>query len=220
MTESILSIGILGSGRVGTALARLAAKNDVAVSIASRAAASELQFMLDFVAPSTRAASIGELVEKERLIILAIPSVRALELDPLMFADKILIDATNYWEPTDGRIVSYEGDLSSSEVLQVRLNMSRLVKTFNHIGYHEMDENARPAGATDRQALGIAGNDAEARADVAALVNKVGFDPVDAGQLSAGRAFQPGGSVFGHRLNAAQMEEQLRDGVRAEPRPA
>lgn len=209
MTSETSNIGILGAGRVGTALARLFLNNGIAVSIAGRVAPAELQFMLDFVAPGARGTSAADLMRDNNIIVLAIPSARVLELDPVPLAGKVVVDATNYWAPTEGRILAYEAGQSTSEVLQARLATSRLVKTFNHIGYHEMDENSLPAGSSDRQALAIAGDDAEARALVASIVDAIGFDPVDAGSLSAGRALQPGGPLFGHRLNRVQMDARL-----------
>lgn len=202
-------IGILGFGRVGTALARLAITNQIAVSIAGRASAAELQFMLDFVAPGATASSAADVLQNSDIIVLAIPSAQALDLDPARLAGKVVIDATNYWAPTDGRIAAYDVDRSTSEVLQQHLMKSRLVKTFNHIGYHEMDENALPAGAPDRQALAIAGDDPDARKLVANIVDAIGFDAVDVGPLSAGRALQPGGPLFGRRLDRTQMVAHL-----------
>jgi len=82
------------------------------------------------------------------------------------------------------------------------------VKTLNHIGYHDLETDARPAGAADRHALAIAG-DADAASVVAEVIERFGFDAVYAGPLEAGVAFEPGSPVFGGRHTAAELRAEL-----------
>ncbi|MGO4838165.1 NADPH-dependent F420 reductase, partial [Rhizobiaceae sp. 2RAB30] len=117
----------------------------------------------------------------------------------------------NYWAPTDGTIDEFEGEESSSEVVQRFLSAARLVRSFNHMGYHEIEEEARPTGDPDRRALAIAGDDAVAREVVAGFVNRLGYDPVDAGPLSASRNFGTGTPIFGAGFGRAEMENRLAD---------
>jgi len=85
----------------------------------------------------------------------------------------------------------------------------RLVMTFNHLGYHELEDLARPRGAADRAALAVSGDDPAAVAAVADLVNHLGFDPVPAGDLAASQALQPESAIFGIHLDAASMRRRL-----------
>jgi hypothetical protein len=94
----------------------------------------------------------------------------------------------------------------SSEIVAHRLARSTIVKTLNHIGYHELDDQRRPVGAPDRRALGIASDDAGAASVVAELIDRIGYDPVRLDSLRAGRLFQPGGPVFGVPLRRAEFE--------------
>jgi hypothetical protein len=94
----------------------------------------------------------------------------------------------------------------SSEVVAHRLARSTIVKTLNHIGYHELDDQRRPVGAPDRRALGVASDDAGAAGVVAEFIDRIGYDPVRLDSLRAGRLLQPGGPVFGASLSRAEFE--------------
>jgi len=102
-----------------------------------------------------------------------------------------------------------DGDESSSEVVQRRLARSIVVKALNHIGYHELDEQRRPAGAPDRRALGVAGDDRDAVAVAAEVIDRIGYDAVQLPSLSAGRLLQPGGPLFGVPLRRNELEEAV-----------
>ena len=92
---------------------------------------------------------------------------------------------------------------------------STVVKALNHIGYHELEDRARPAGAPDRRAAGVAGDDPAAVATIAGLVNAIGYDPVRLGSLRAGRVLQPGGPAFGVVLTPAEFEQAVRADARS-----
>ncbi len=69
----------------------------------------------------------------------------------------------NYWPRTDGVLEEFEGDISSSEVVQRFLPETRSVSMLNHIGYHDIEHEALPPGHPERRALAVGGDDAEAR---------------------------------------------------------
>jgi 8-hydroxy-5-deazaflavin:NADPH oxidoreductase len=111
----------------------------------------------------------------------------------------------NYWPASDGVLKPFTGG-ASSEIVAGRLAGSSVVKALNHIGYHELEDRARPGGAPDRHAAGVAGDDPAAVAAVAGLVDRIGYDPVRLGNLRAGRVLQPGGPVFGAVLALPEFE--------------
>jgi predicted dinucleotide-binding enzyme len=133
-------------------------------------------------------------------VVLAVPLHKFGTVDPGMLAGRIVVDVMNYWAPIDGYQAEFDDPvLGSSQIVQRTLAGSRVVKSFNHIGYHEIDEQRRPAGADDRQALGVAGDDPEAVRTVAAFVDRIGFTPVELDSLESGRILEPGGPFFGAR---------------------
>ncbi|MBX8825444.1 NADPH-dependent F420 reductase [Ochrobactrum sp. SFR4] len=205
----VKTIGILGAGRVGTAIARRAIAAGYAVKIATSKSPAEIALLLEIMVPGAVATTAQDAIAESDIVILALPLSKYRQLQPELLAGKIVIDAMNYWAPTDGTIPEFETGTSSSEVIQKFLSQSRLVRSFNHMGYHEIDEEARPSDDPQRRALAIAGNDAEARKQVAGFVDRIGFDPVDAGPLIASRMFDTGTPVFGAPLTRETMTDAL-----------
>jgi predicted dinucleotide-binding enzyme len=120
-----------------------------------------------------------------------------------------VIDAMNYWPTSDGVLEAFENRAGSSEIVAGRLAGSDVVKALNHIGYHELEQHARPAGSPDRCAAGVAGDDQAAAATVAELVDRIGYDPVRLTSLRAGQVLQPGGPVFGQVLKRPEFEQAI-----------
>ena len=102
-----------------------------------------------------------------------------------------------------------------AELVAARLPGSTVVKALNHIGYHDLEDRARPAGAPDRRATGLAGDDPAAVAAVAELTSRLGYDPVRLGGLRAGRMLQPGGPVFGQVLTLPEFERAVHEEARS-----
>ncbi|MCK3770861.1 NAD(P)-binding domain-containing protein [Microbacterium aerolatum] len=203
------SIGILGAGRVGTAVARQSLKAGYPVKIATAKPAHEISMLVDIVTPGARAVEAVEAATAD-LVVIAVPLHKYRSLDPSLLAGRSVIDVMNYWAPIDGQIDEFEADpRTSSEIIQAFLPEARLVKSLNHIGYHELEEDGKQVGAADRRALALAGDHDEAKAMVTAYLDRLGYDPVDAGPLSAGRAFQPGTEIFSGSHTANQLQAVL-----------
>lgn len=207
LTTVIETIGILGVGKVGTVLARLALAAGYRVLIAGSGPIEKISLIVEVVTPGAVAVTKQEAAQAD-LVILALPlgkyeSIPAID-------GRVVIDAMNYWWPVDGiRPELVDPLTSSSETVQAFLPGARLVKAFNHMGYHELDEDGRPVGARDRKAIAIAGDDRGAVSIVAGVVDALGFDPVDAGPLAEGVRFEPETELFGAAVDADEVRAML-----------
>ena len=205
----VTTIGILGAGRVGSAIARTALTSGYAVHIAGSGPAADIQLIVDIVTPGAVAMTAAEVAASADLVVLAVPMHKFRSVDPATLAGRIVIDTMNYWQPIDGELGEFTTDArSTSEVVAEYFAGARLVKTLNHIGYHDLETDARPAGHPERHGLALAGA-AEDAAVVAEVLDRFGFDPVYAGALPAGAAFEPGSPIFGGRHTAAELATEL-----------
>ena len=203
-----LRLGIVGAGKFGTTVARAAVAAGYDVAISGSGPADEIALTIEVLAPGARAATTAEVVRHADVIVLAVPTHRFRELAPDLFADKILIDAMNYWQPVDGDDPELTtASNGTSTVVQERFHDARVVKSLNQLGYHQLEENRRTKGAPDRIALGAAGDDPEAVTSVMRLIDRLGFDAVDAGPLANGVALEPDGSPVAITYTAQQLSK-------------
>lgn len=205
------TIGIIGAGKSGVAIARLTLDAGYTVNIASSGPAAQTKLMVDIVAPGATAVDIANLGDGADLVFLAVPLRRYRELPLDRLAGHTVIDVMNYWPPIDGILPEFENaDQPSSVVVQEALpRTARLVKTFNHLGYHQMEDLARPFGDPDRVGMAVAGDDTAAVQEVAMFVDAVGFDPVMIGGLNRSAAIQPETPLFGAAFTAAEITSHL-----------
>jgi len=207
--EKQLSVAILGAGHVGTVLARLAVAAGHDVRLATTRDPRELKLIAEYLVPGVHALSVSDAVDGADLVIIAVPLHKYRTLDREALAGHVVLDVLNYWAGTDGAIDEFEGTRSSSEIIAEFLSASTTVKTLNHMGYHEMESDHRPAGAPDRRAVALAGDDEAAKELVARFLDEIGFDPVDAGPLAAGALMQPGTDIFNGPMDLPRMREHL-----------
>jgi predicted dinucleotide-binding enzyme len=211
-----LRLGIVGAGKLGTTLARIAvaAGHDVAISGSGRA--EDIALTIDVLSPGAHAATTDDVVRHADIIVLAVPTHRLRELPGDLFAGKILVDATNYWPPVDGDDPELAAaPHGTSSVVQQHFPSARVVKSLNQLGYHQLDENRRPNAASDRIAIGAAGDDRLAVRKVMRLVDRLGFDPINAGPLKNGPALEPDGSPIAATYSADQLSELVSPGAAA-----
>jgi len=199
-------VGIVGAGKVGTVLARLALAAGHRVLISSSGSAERIALIVDVLAAGAEAATTPEVIKAADVVILALPlgKIRRLPADALV--GKLVVDTTNYWEPVDGPLPEFtSGTRGTSEVVAELLPGARVVKALSHLGYHDLDERGLPSGSPARVGLAVAGDDAADVATVAALVDELGFEPVVTGSLKTGRRFQAHTPAFGYPLTPDEL---------------
>jgi len=203
-----VKIGIIGSGMIGSTLARelTALGHDVTLSN-SRGPQTLAETAAEIGAT---AGTVEEAVADAKVVVLAVPLkvVPALPLEKL--AGTVIIDADNYYPRRDGVI----DDIAQHRKTSARWTAehapgAHVVKVFNTIYFSNIVDKARPAGAADRLALPVAADDASAKQTVFALVDAIGFDPVDAGTLDESWRQEPDTPVYGAELDRAGIEAAL-----------
>jgi predicted dinucleotide-binding enzyme len=194
------TIGFIGSGHIGSTLARLAVATGHDVVMSNSRGPETLADLVADLGSHARATAPTEAAEAAEIAVVTIP-LRAIGTVPVVpLAGKIVIDTNNYYPQRDGQIPELDDEsTTTAELLQRQLPTSRVVKAFNHIRFGDLATQGLPAGAPGRRALAIAGDDVEARAVVAQLVDTFGFDVVELPTLAEGWRIQrdtPGYVVF------------------------
>lgn len=204
-----MRIGIIGAGHIGGTAATLFVRAGHQVAVSNSRGPESLASMVVTLGPNARAATPADAVRFGEVILFAIPWRRKDELPPSdLFRGKIGIDAMNPYSAI-GRVMDL-GDRTSSEIVAERLPGARLVKAFNTIGWKTLATGSRPPG-DDRLAIFIAGDDAEAKAIVARLIEDIGFAPYDTGPLRVGGwRQQPGSPIYGRPMTVKQARGILR----------
>jgi predicted dinucleotide-binding enzyme len=207
----IMKIGIIGTGNIGGTLARklIAAGHEVRVANSRgpegvRAFAAEIGAL---------AVDVRGAVDEVGVVILSIPFPAVAKLPKDLF-DKLpgsvpVVDTSNYYPGLrDPRIPEVDAGLVES--LWVAAQIGRpVIKAFNNILSASLVELGRPRGASDRLAIAVAGDDAQAKAIVSSLVDEVGFDPVDGGTLAESWRQQPSTPAYCCDWNAEQTRKAL-----------
>ena len=210
-----MNIGVIGAGQMGGTLAQLFVRVGHSVAISNSRGPETLRGLETTLGRHGRAATPDEAAVFGDVVVVAIPFGRYHEIPAAPLDGKLVVDVNNYLSDRDGVFKQLEaGGMTSSDLLQAHLAGASVVKAFNAIRWTRLRDDGKPAGARDRLAIPIAGDDRRAKQVVAELIDQIGFDPIDAGTLSAGgRRFQRGTPLFDADLAAEDLQRRLASSV-------
>lgn len=208
-----MEIGIIGAGFIGGTLARKLAAVGHSVRIAnSRGPRTLTEFDGD---DAIRPMWAAEAVTGADIAVVSVP-VKAVEAFPqevitALASVPVVIDTGNYYPVRDGNIADLDQGTPDSAWLAARLGRP-VYKVFNNIGAPSF-KNKATDDAAHRLGLTIAGPDGQDKQRVMALVDQIGFDPVDAGSLEDSWRLQPGTPTYCRDMNAEQFRAGLAETV-------
>ncbi|MGW1819358.1 NADPH-dependent F420 reductase [Streptomyces sp. NPDC002125] len=190
------TIGIIGSGLVGGAVARLAVDAGYKVVLSNSRGPESLSERVQELGPLARAGSVDEAIAAGDIIALSVPIASFEALPAGKLAGKVVIDQTNYYPEFWRNAELDAGELTSSELVQRHLKNSQVVKGLHNLDWNHMYSNARPKGDPGRTTMAIAGDDAGAKAVVTRFLEEVGYDVVDAGSLADSWRIEPNTPLY------------------------
>lgn len=201
-------LGVIGAGRLGLAVARLASAVGMTVRVAGSGPAIRTRQVVAMFAPGAEVVDAGELLGGG-VVVLAMPLSAIDDIDPAVLRGTIVIDAMNYWPETDGVRPEFDDPSQpTSTLVAKRFADAQVVKALNHVAFRDLEAGAKPVGSPYRIGIGVAGEGAALDA-VADVVRCLGFDPVVVGSLAESGVLEPRGPVFGAAVSAAQLRARI-----------
>ncbi len=204
------TIGFIGSGHIGSQLARLAVAQGHDVVMSNSRGPETLADLVAELGPHARAATPEEAAAAADLAVVTVPmrAIDSIPVEPL--AGKVVIDTNNYYPQRDGQIAELDDEsTTTAEMLQRHLPTSRVVKAFNHINFAHLITHGSPSGTPGRRALAVFGDDPDAVVTVARLIDSFGFDALEVSPLSEGWRIQRDTPGYGPRLTLDELRDAL-----------
>ena len=185
------TIGLIGSGNIGSTVAKLAVDAGYDVVLSNSRGPETLADAVAELGPKARAATATEAAEAGDLVVFTIPLGKVEQVDPAPLAGKVVLDTCNYYPERDGDIAALDDkQITTSGLVQQHLAQSHVVKAFNNIFFQHLASMARPAGDPARSTLMIAGDDADAKRTATEFIGRIGYDVYDTGSLADSWRFQ------------------------------
>jgi len=186
------TIGIIGAGNIGIAVAAHLLKNNISVFISNSKGPETLKETISKLGAGVKAVTTPEAAAAD-IVLLALPWSKVKNISTITdWKGKIVIDATNHFA-ANGQLED-TGGLTSSEVIQNLLPGARVIKAFNTLFATVLEGN--PVVGNGRRVLFVSGNDPVAKGTVIELIKVIGFAPIDLGSLADGGKYQEAKGVF------------------------
>ncbi len=202
--KSMTIIGLIGSGNIGSQVARKAVENGYDVVISNSRGPETLTGLVAELGPRARAATVEEAATAGDVVVVSIPfkAIADVPVGPLV--GKIVLDTNNYYWERDGHVADLDdGTATVTGHLQAHLPESRVAKAFNAIQSAQITTDGLPAGTPGRRALVTASDYADAAEFVTTLYDQFGFDTVNAGPLSESWRIERDRPAYGKVLDSS-----------------
>ncbi len=192
------TVGLIGSGNIGSTVARLALAGGHDVVLSNSRGPETLAALVAELGPGARAATAAEAAAAGDLVVVTVPVKGYTAMPAAALAGKTVLDTGNYYPERDGRVTELDAkSLTDSEYLLRHIPGAQVVKAFNNIFFKHLWSLARPAGAADRSYLPISGDSAATKGSVTEFLDSIGYGAIDNGPLADGWRHQPGTPVYG-----------------------
>jgi predicted dinucleotide-binding enzyme len=204
------TIGFIGSGFIGSAVARAAVAHGYDVVMSNSRGPETLTELIAELGSHARAATALEAAEAGDWVVVTTPLSAIATLPVEALAGKIVVDTNNYYWERDGHIAELDDETSTvSELLQRKLPTSKVAKGFNHIAAADINTDGTPTGTPGRRALATASDAQEAADLVLAFYDEIGFDGVNVGSLADSWRVQRDRPAYVTRQNADELRANL-----------
>jgi 8-hydroxy-5-deazaflavin:NADPH oxidoreductase len=206
-----MNIGVIGTGQIGEVIIRKLRGAGYSVKMANSRGPDSLRDLAAVTGATP--VSLEQVVRDIDILFLVLPQKSIPELPKGLLRnakqDTIVIDVGNYYEWRDGRIDEIEDGLTDSEWVQRQIDWP-MVKVLNSVIWKSLAEAGRPAGSIDRVAFPISGDNRRSKEIVAKLLDRLGFDSVDAGTIAESWRQQPGSPVYCTNPTRSELELWLK----------
>ncbi|MDV3123435.1 NAD(P)-binding domain-containing protein [Mycobacterium sp. 21AC1] len=190
------TIGIIGSGLVGGAVARLAVDAGYSVVLSNSRGPETIADLIRELGSLARAGTVEEAIVAADIVAIPVPLASFETLPAEKLAGKVVIDQTNYYPEFWRNTELDNGERTSSELVQRHLKDALVVKALHNLDWNHMYSNARPQGDPNRTTMPIAGDDPDAKAIVTEFLQTVGYDVIDAGSLAESWRIEPNSPIY------------------------
>jgi len=176
------TVGIIGAGRIGQTISRIALRAGRTVVISNSRGPDSLTSVVEELGDGVTAGTVKDAVAADTVVLAVMWPDVPKAVEGLEWEGRLLIDPTNDFDPSDldGR--------TSSEIVAELVAPARVVKAGNTYGADVLASDPEAAGG--RRVIFVSGDDADAKAEVSALFENAGFSTIDLGALRSGGAMQ------------------------------
>ncbi|MGG6362542.1 NADPH-dependent F420 reductase [Peribacillus frigoritolerans] len=202
-----MKFGIIGAGTIGSIISKKLVKNGHDVKIADARGIEHLEGKELAGTPVL----IEDVITNIEVLIIslpltALPSIR--NIIEQVGEEVIVVDTSNYYPSRDQKIAEMENGMVESDWVSNQLGKP-IIKAFNNLLAHTLENEGTPKGTSGRIAMAIAGNDVSQKQIIMDVVNQLGFDTVDSGSLSDSWRQQPGTPAYCTELTKEELTKAL-----------